>query len=256
MIRTYYTALLFAVIVLVSGCGKGNAPKPEGSEGDIWYPQKSQPGVFRVPDALKSNSNQYAKQAYDGVKVMEDLIATHSDYFMAPAGTKNTSLTPALGYQYAYSKGNHTVEYMYADFVTSHRVFELKIKNASGAHTGLITGDWWENWNAAEGKPENGRHYGNIRYAAGEGNNERVTEFSWIDDGGGNYRVTCNVWKPGQNSGLDKKYEYTFNADRSGGYLYTEWLANGNFQYRTEWTTNGSGSLTIMGGSNAGTYNW
>lgn len=252
----YYTAILLVSLTMLVGCGKGDDPKPDGSDGEIWYPEKSQPGVFKIPDALKSNGNQYAKQAYEGVKAMEDLIATYSDYFLAPEGTKNTSLTSALGYQYVYSKGNHTVEYMYGDFSSTHRVFELEIKDISGSQITRITGDWWENWNADDGKSENGKHYGKMVYVTGTGDNEQVREFSWKDDGGGNYRVTCIFWKPGEDNGLDVRYDYTFNADRSGGYLYTEWLSNGNLQYRTEWESNGSGNLTVMGGPNAGTYSW
>lgn len=252
----YYTAILLASLAILAGCSKGDNPKPDETDGEIWYPEKSQPGIFTVPDALKNNTNDYARQAYEGVKVLENLIATYSDYFLAPEGTKNTSLTSALGYQYAYSKGDHTVEYMYGDFVTSHRMFELEAKDVSGKRLVLITGDWWENWNAADGKSENGKHYGNMRYSIGAGDTAQTMEFSWIDDGGGNYRVTCNVWKPGQNNGLDIKYEFTFNADRSGGYLYTEWLPNGNLQYRTEWESSGSGSLIMMSGPNAGTYAW
>lgn len=254
--KHYIVVLLFASAVTLAGCGKGETPTPDGKDGEIWYPEKSQPGVFKVPDALKNHTNDYARQAYEGVKVMEDQIGTYSDYFLAPEGTKNTSVTPALGYQYTYNKNGHTVAYMYGDFSSTHRVFELEIKDASGARVARITGDWWENWNANDGKPENGKHYGNMRYATGTGDTEQVIDFSWIDDGGANYRVTCNVWKPGQNNGLDIKYEYTFHADRSGGYLYTEWLPSGNFQYTTEWQTNGSGSLIIMSGPDAGTYSW
>lgn len=119
-----YTTILLAALVLLTGCDQDNTPQGDGANGEIWYPEKSQPGIFRIPDALKVNNNPYAKQTYEGVKVIQDLIASYSDYFLAPEGTNNTSLTPALGYRYTYTKNNRTVEYMYGDFSSTHRVFE------------------------------------------------------------------------------------------------------------------------------------
>jgi predicted small secreted protein len=128
MKKRNYTTILLAAFVLLTGCDQNNTPQGEGANGEIWYPEKSQPGIFKIPDALKVNNNPYAKQTYEGVKMIEDLIASYSNYFIAPKGTKNTSLTPALGYRYTYTKNDHTVEYMYGDFSSTHRVFELKIK--------------------------------------------------------------------------------------------------------------------------------
>lgn len=253
--------LCFIVLAMaLLACGKKDNPNPDrdGKETEIWHPEKSQPGVFRVPEALKNHSNDYARQTYQGVVELEDLIQTYSAYFRTPEGTKNTSLTPALGNDFEYTVAGHTVKYMYGDFSSTHRLFELEVTNASGASIVRITGNWWENWNAEDGKTENGRHYGQMRYEIGEGDAKQAKEFSWIDDGGGDYRVKFNIWEPGGGGGLEAKYEYTFNTDLSGKSMYQAALPDGGgyAYYNAAWKKDGSGMITFGEGGNAKQHQW
>lgn len=240
-------------------CGKKDNPNLERPDEatEIWYPEKSQPGVFKVPDALKNHNNDYAKQTHAGIAELEDLISAYNAYFLAPEGTKNTSLTLALGYQYDYLVDGHTVKYMYGDFSSTHRVFELEVVNSTGGRIVFISGSWWENWNAEDGRTENGRHYGQMRYEVGEGDSKQAKEFSWIDDGGGDYRVSFNIWNPGGGGGLAAKYEYTFNADQSGKSMYQAELPEGGYaHYQAAWMSNGSGAITFGEGGNAKKHEW
>lgn len=250
--------LLFTTVLLA--CSRKDNPSPEGpDEGTgIWYPEKSQPGVFKVPDALKSHTNDYARQTYRGIAELEDLISTYGAYFLAPEGTKNTSLTSALGYQFEYAVNGHKVKYMYGDFGSTHRVFELEVTNPSGVRVVQISGNWWENWDAEEGKTEDGRHYGQLRYAIGADGASQTKEFSWKDDGGGDYRVDFDIWKPGDNTGLAAKYAYTFNADLSGKSMYQAQLPDGGgyAYYNAAWKSSGAGQITFGEGGNAIQHQW
>lgn len=256
MMKKIAILMLAAAVV---ACSKKDNPNPEepGAGTEIWYPEKSQPGVFRVPDALKNHGNDYAKQTYAGVYELEELVETYNAYFLAPEGTKNTSITPSLGYRFEYEVDGNTVSYSYVDFSSTHRTFELKVTNPAGEREVLITGDWWENWNADDGVEETGKHYGNLRYAIGAATASQTKEFSWKDDGGGNYRVTSNIWKPGENTGLAAKYDYTFNADLSGTSTYRAELAAGGYDfYRAMWEADGSGELVVGEGGNATKHEW
>lgn len=253
--------LCFIVLAMaLLACSKKNNPNPDsdGKVAEIWHPEKSQPGVFNVSDALKNHADTYAKQTYAGVAELTDLINSYSGYFLAPEGTKNTSLTPALGYQFEYKVDGHTVKYMYGDFSSTHRLFELEVTNASGIRVVHISGDWWENWNAEDGKTEVGRHYGQMRYEIGDGDAMQAKEFSWIDDGGADYRVKFNIWEPGGGGGLAAKYEYTFDADLSGKSMYQAQLPDGGgyAYYNAAWKSNGSGQIIFGEGGNAIQHQW
>lgn len=247
------------LIILIAfsfvACSKSSdAPENEGGQNTIWIPQKSQPQVFKVPEELKNNTNQYAKSTYEGIKELEDLITAYKDYFLVPEGTKNESLT---GNKFSYGKDGLAITYTYEDYSSTHRTFNLVAKQSSGEQVVRISGDWWENWNAEEGKTETGKHYGNLRYQIGDDSTGQTKEFSWKDDGGENYRVTYSIWRPGVNSGLSAKYEYTFNADLSGNSSYREHLPNGGGEvYNAGWKKSGSGQITIGESGNAVTHNW
>ncbi|TJZ63373.1 hypothetical protein FAZ15_03580 [Sphingobacterium olei] len=252
----YYTAILLASFTILVGCSKGDDPKPDGSEGEIWYPEKSQPGVFKVPDGLKNHQDTYAKQTYSKIEVLDKLIKDYAPYFIAPQGTKNTSITPTLGNRFEYAVNNHTVNYMYGDFSSTHRIFELEVDN-SNTPMFKAGGDLWENWNAEDGKPEQGKHYGNVSYYIGSDDTRQTKEFSWIDDGGGRYRVKLLIWSTRPNSYLTARYEYTFKPDLSGNYTYWSYPPNGGGDYwRADWKASGKGALTKGEGGAAVTYQW
>lgn len=249
----------FIIILLCLGmlaCGKKDNPNPEEpGESAVWYPEKSQPGVFKVPDALKNNSDTYAKQTYDAINVLETLIAEHHAYFLVPKEHKKP--VSGLGERFEYTIDGHSVSYMYGDFASSHRVFELDVATTAGGTLMRAGGDWWERWNAEEGKPETGKHYGNIAYYIGEQANSQTKEFSWKDDGGGNYRVELLIWSPGANSYLTARYQYVFKADLSGSFTYWSYPPNGGGDYwRAGWKSGGGGELTKGEGGLAETHRW
>lgn len=252
--RKLFIAIGFAAAVLA--CGKKDNPNPEDPDGgEIWYPEKSQPGIFKVPEILESHGNEHARQTYAIVTVLESIVAEYNTYFLVP--TEYTKPTSGLGDRFEYTIDGHRVSYMYGDFVDSHRVFELEAKNAAGGTIVRAQGDWWEDWNAEDGKPETGRHYGNLSYFVGAEANVQTKEFSWIDDGGGNYRVELLVWSPNPDSYLAARYRYVFNADRSGSFTYWSYPPTGGGDYwRAGWKSSGAGELTKGEGGMARTYRW
>lgn len=249
--------IFFVLAMTLLACSKNNDPNPDddGKEGVIWYPEKSQPGVFNVPDALKTHDDTYAKQTYNTINVLESLIAEYSAYFLVPK--EHTRPVSGLGDRFEYMNDGHSVSYMYGDFVTSHRVFELAATTAAGGTMMRAGGDWWEDWDAEAGRPETGKHYGSIGYYIGEEEHSQTKEFNWKDDGGGNYRVELLVWSPQPDSYLTARYQYVFNADLSGSFTYWSYLPNGGGDYwRAVWESSGAGELTKGEGGHATQYKW
>ncbi|GGG80848.1 hypothetical protein GCM10007415_11710 [Parapedobacter pyrenivorans] len=249
------------IVILLSlaflACGKKDHPNPDepGDGSEIWQPEKSQPGVFKVPDALKNHQDTHAKQVYGAINVLGAIIAEYSTYFVVPE--VHTQPTGGLGDRFEYQVGGHIVSYMFGDFVDSHRVFELEVTNATGGHIMRAAGNWWEDWNADEGKTETGKHSGQLAYYIGAEPNTQTKEFSWIDDGGGNYRVELLVWSPRPNSYLTARYQYVFKADQSGDFTYWSYPPNGGGDYwRAGWTSSGEGELIKGEGENAETFRW
>lgn len=246
---------IIIITLAVFACSKKDNPNPEGQETDIWYPEKSQLGVFKVPDALKNHGDTYAKQAYGVVNVLEALIAEYQAYFLVPK--EHTKPVSGLGERFNYKVDGHSVSYMYGDFVDSHRVFELEAIPTAGGPVIRAGGDWWEDWNAEAGKPETGKHYGNVAYYIGEPTNSQTKEFSWKDDGGGNYRVELLIWSPRPNSYLTARYQYVFKADLSGNFTYWSYPPSGGGDYwRAAWKSGGAGELTKGEGGNATRHQW
>lgn len=247
--------LLLIPLALMVSCEKST--DPDKKESGAWSPPHSQPRVLPVPDQLKTHADPYAKRVYAGIKELEDLIAVHHQYFLVPEGTENKSGIPTIENKFSYERDGLAVEYAFFDYLSSHRVFELEVKRTTGESVLSASGDWWPDWDAEAGGPRAGKNYGTIAYRTPQGSLEQNKEFSWKDDGGGQYRVTYQVWNPGTNSGLAEKYEYQFNADKSGSFTYWEYRTNGGGDYiRADWQADGSGKHVLGEGGLAVTNEW